>query len=301
MEGPDPQEQQPTLPQQPPNFSPFFTLIHDPSTGSTIHPSRVHYLFADDDASDLLTSACIRSLSHPVAVPPTAESPPPSVASSKHLASSTTSSSSSTRRVSRTHKTEKGKSKKASGAAGEREERVLIIDMNETGDGVVSAASLSSEWQVVNAEVCNAPTFGGSEQSGDEDDNEAKKLMLRVEGVGVGAEEGVHIGASGWRRGDREKEGDEGPGEDEMLAIMESFDRKMAILRKIVGQDIGLTAEEVGEGQEPAHSQAPKQSQTQEREEEVRRSGENAIRGEETGEQGTEEVEPKQAAEETES
>ncbi|RFU27406.1 hypothetical protein B7463_g8944, partial [Scytalidium lignicola] len=264
MQAHDPQDQPPPPPpqQQPPNFSPFFTLIHDPSTTSTIHPSRVHYLFSDDDASDLLTSACIRSL-NPYHPPPSSlvpdSSQPPSLASSKHLASSTNSSSSSSRKVSRGQQ-HKSKKTTGAGAGGEREERVLIVDMNEAGDGVVSATSLSPEWQIVNAEVRNAPTWGGGDENSaeGEEEGEARKLMLRVEGVGVGAEEGVEGGGVGWRRGEkeREKEGEEGAiGEEEMLAIMESFDRKMAVLRKIVGQDVGLVGEAIGEEREQEQGQ----------------------------------------------
>ncbi|KAH8803274.1 hypothetical protein F5884DRAFT_804945 [Xylogone sp. PMI_703] len=254
MQAPDLQDQlQPPL-QPPPNFSPFFTLIHDPSTSSTIHPSRVHYLFSDDDASDLLTNACIRSLApHHPTNPPADYSQPPSLASSKHLVNSTTSSSSSSRQASRAHKSEKSKSKRNVGTAGggEREERVLIIDMNDTGDAVLSATSLSPEWQIVNAEIRNAPTWdGGDERKGEEEDGEGRKLMLRVEGVGVGAEEKERDGVEG------SEGGGAGLGEEEMLAIMESFDRKMAVLRKIVGRDVGLVDEEREEAPEEAPEEA---------------------------------------------
>ena len=39
----------------PPDFKPFFTLIHDPETGEHYHPS-VHYIFSDDDPDPLTTA-----------------------------------------------------------------------------------------------------------------------------------------------------------------------------------------------------------------------------------------------------
>jgi len=46
------------------NFSPFFTVIEDTTTGEHHHP-HVHYLFSDDDP-DLITNAVLDTLDLPI-------------------------------------------------------------------------------------------------------------------------------------------------------------------------------------------------------------------------------------------
>lgn len=108
---------------------------------------------------------------------------------------------------------------------------MLIVDVNEAGDGVVSASSLSANWQVLSASLSNAPTWDGADPSSgdvDEDGNTDRGLMLRIEGVGIeaGEEEGLGLG--------------EGMGEEEMQRLLEGFDRKMGVLRKIVAAGEGM-------------------------------------------------------------
>ena len=190
-----------------PPLAPLFTLIHNPSTNTTHHPSRIHYIFSDDDNS-LLTAACLRSLA-----------PPASLEASVRN-SSTSSSSSATFRKAQPQSSLKGKEKERVS----REERVVVVELGEDGDTVLSAASMSESWQVVGASVENAPTWEGT--SGEE-----AGLMLRIEGVGSkgGMEEGIGLGIADV---ERRKSGE--VDEEEMQKLMEDFDRKMVMLRRVV-------------------------------------------------------------------
>lgn len=112
-----------------------------------------------------------------------------------------------------------------------REERVIIVDVNETGDGIVSTSSLSSSWQVINAEIANAPTLEHEATTAGE---EGAGLMLRIEGIGTTGSGDGDMGDSGEKRKGKGVGESTVMGEEEMQALMESFDRKMGVLRKIV-------------------------------------------------------------------
>ena len=107
----------------------------------------------------------------------------------------------------------------------------MVVEMGPGGDTVLSAASMSESWQIVEASVENAPTWEGT---GDEEGG----LMLRIEGVGAHGEieEGVGLGIADAER-KKSGEGDD----EEMQKLMESFDRKMAMLRRVV--DAGAKVE----------------------------------------------------------
>jgi hypothetical protein len=152
--------------------------------------------------------------------------------------SGTSSSSSATFKKGSKRKDEVGKGK----AAVKREERVIIVDINDTGDGIVSSSSLSSSWQVVNAEIANAPTLNNDSAAETGWEDGERGLMLRIEGVGIGAsgEEMSDSGTKGKGKGVWESGV---MGEEEMQALLEGFDRKMSVLRKIVA---------VGEGWDEA-------------------------------------------------
>ena len=147
-----------------------------------------------------------------------------------------------------------GKGRQKEGTT-EREERVIIVDVNEAGDGVTGVSSLSPSWQVLSAEIGKAPTWDkdGAESEGGRGEL-AGGLMLKIEGVGLDCGEPVSSGAglglgvaSGGSKGkgkekerDRDAGGDvatgsaSGMGEEEMQTLMEGFDRKMGMLRRIV-------------------------------------------------------------------
>ncbi|EPE27431.1 hypothetical protein GLAREA_04222 [Glarea lozoyensis ATCC 20868] len=115
---------------------------------------------------------------------------------------------------------------------GAREERVVVIDVNDAGDGVTCVNCFSSDWQVLNASVEVAPTFDGGEGG-----KQAGGLMLRVEGVDADtfSGEGLVAGGSGE------------VGDEEMKALLEGFDQKMSIIRKLSKLEIAGKEDEVVE------------------------------------------------------
>lgn len=79
----------------------------------------------------------------------------------------------------------------------------------------------------MHAAIENAPNL--DQDKGSEEGKGGGGLMLKVEGIGGDAingdfERGLELG----------REGERGMGEDEMRELMEGFDRKMGMLRKIV-------------------------------------------------------------------
>lgn len=143
----------------------------------------------------------------------------------EHGSGGGSSSSSATFRKSRKEKERDRKGKgEGGGEEKSREERVVIIDIDEHGTGVKSVASLSPAWQVLSASISSAPTFEqdlGVEEGGE------RGLMLRIEGVGVKA---LEFG---------EEEGGEGIGsvaedETELAGLVEGFERKMGVLRRVL-------------------------------------------------------------------
>jgi hypothetical protein len=193
----------------------------------TVHPRNIHYIFSDDDTSDLLTNSLIHSL-HPV--PPSSPSSP---GASRELSSSQRESSSSSSATFRNPLKGKDKKEKTKTERKEREERVIIVDINETGDGVKSVSSLSKDWQVLSASISSAPTFDFSPPPSSQDQDpqnqnvQERGLMLRIEGVGVSA-------LSTDLPQEEEKRDSAVLGEEEMSLLLEGFDRKMGVLRRII-------------------------------------------------------------------
>lgn len=128
------------------------------------------------------------------------------------------------------------------------------MDVNSCLDKVEKITSLSKDWQVLSAHIERAPSFDPS-TGGDEGGGEADRgLMLKIEGVGVKSlqvrdgekekEGGLRGSASGSGSGLRGS-GMVGMGEEEMHSLMEAFDRKMGVLRRVVagsgtvGGDVG--------------------------------------------------------------
>jgi len=101
------------------------------------HHPYIHYIFADDD-DDLVTNAALHALkAEPSLVKPGALSQ---------------------------HSINGG-------------ERFILLDLDPTGVHVVSAQSLSPDWQILSTELSSAPSF---------QDNEAATnggMMLRIRGV----------------------------------------------------------------------------------------------------------------------
>lgn len=150
--------QQDLLP--PKSFQPFFAIVEDGRTGEIAHPS-VHYVFSDDDP-DVITAASLRSLGADEVIP---LSPKRS-------------------------RVPEGEGLEAEGSYGRdtalppvrpgAEERYILLDLNEDGQVVNAAKSLSKEWAVTGTSVRNAPTFDDSAGDGT-----SGALMLKVDGLGM--------------------------------------------------------------------------------------------------------------------
>ncbi|KAK2623821.1 hypothetical protein QTJ16_007002 [Diplocarpon rosae] len=206
-----------------PPLAPFFTLISSALHGeqSTHHPSRVHYVFSDDEDSEVLTAALLRSSGIAPDEGGAAGEEEEEGARTRGPQQTPTHAHPAT-----------GENGKARGKDGEREERIVIVDINETGDGVTRVRSLAPSWAVVSAEIGKAPTWDGAE--GEDEGGREGGLMLRIEGVD---EQSVAAGISGSVGGKgkgKEAEAATGVSEDEMQALLESFDRKMGVLRRVV-------------------------------------------------------------------
>ncbi|CZT04489.1 uncharacterized protein RAG0_10922 [Rhynchosporium agropyri] len=271
-----------------PPFEPFFMLIDDLSNGkqSTHHPSRVHYIFADDDVSEVFTGCVGRAVEWQMqsggreegdvieqtegeededskedgeeeeegtkgietGTNSSSDAPRPS-----HPALNTNPRSRNFQKRNTSQRTgtedrepkskikgrEKEKVNPLKSGPPTREERVLIIDINSTGDAVTKISSLSPQWQVVSAEISKAPMW--DKEGGEDGESPAglgAGMMLRVEGVGLdldghGELEGRGEDGGGKGKG-KEREGESVMGEEEMQLLMEGFDRKMGILRRVV-------------------------------------------------------------------
>lgn len=129
---------------------------------------------------------------------------------------------------------------------------MLIIDVNESGDAITNAASLSSSWQILNASISNAPTWDGADPASEDDAERGDRdrgLMLMIEGTGI--EKGDE-GKQGLGIVAKKAETSVLLGDEEVQSLLEGFDRKMGILRKIVaageGESGGLTVA----GQKPS-------------------------------------------------
>ncbi|KAF2666709.1 hypothetical protein BT63DRAFT_316262 [Microthyrium microscopicum] len=128
----------------PPSFKPLFSLISDPLTNETHHPS-VYYVFSDDadnerEGHDVATIAALRALDQ----------------NSQQVGDE-------------------------GGEESEAEERFILLDMeptegqDELGLKVRNIASLSPAWAITAANLRPAPTF--------EEDEESESLMLTIEGL----------------------------------------------------------------------------------------------------------------------
>lgn len=198
--------------QQTPSFAPIYTLVTNTSTRTMHHP-HVHYIFSDDDP-DLLTQAL----------------------AAQHDANIHESSSDPS-----------------------LNNRAVILDLERNGDGAYSvswASSLSPSWAVLDAQVSqisppSSDEGGGSGDSGAGEGGSNKKpgrLMLRIEGVeGDGLTSEVELRISGERSGSRQgsgsgsrsgsgqrDRGDRGDGSEDYGSLVEEFDKRMTMLRKVV-------------------------------------------------------------------
>ncbi|MCJ1463731.1 hypothetical protein MMC07_002340 [Pseudocyphellaria aurata] len=217
-------------PERPPQFAPLFALVASSSSSSaspsgggsgggsdsspTNHHPTVHYIFADDHDSDLITAAALQTLDPDPDLPPA--------------------------RPRRVVDEEREKVSAGGGGGGEEgggtaaaaiapPERFLIVDLDSTATRVVAARSMARDWQIVNADLTPAPTWEGEEstgnnKTGDGDGGsggrEGRRLMLRVEGVGT--------------RGVREEDVRDGEVEERLEKLAERYERRLGELRRVV-------------------------------------------------------------------
>ena len=251
-------------------LNPFFTLIHDIDVdgaagagevgagGTTIHPRNVHYIFSDDDGNEILNATLLR-LSQAEDGAQRQENMAlntEQTAAGDRLQRSHTSTSSSDATFRKPKHGEK-----------ELEERVVMLDIDADLTKVNKASSLSPNWQILSATLENAPSFNTQipssssthqQSKSNVNEEEERGIMLKINGIslsnvsttaarkenmkGSGGVLGSSRGSGSEMRGSRR-----GMGEDEMNALMESFDRKMAVLRGIVGNSGGGGEQGVGE------------------------------------------------------
>ncbi|KAI9861352.1 MAG: hypothetical protein M1830_006204, partial [Pleopsidium flavum] len=147
-----------------PHFTPFFTLIEDAHTTEHHHPT-VHYIFSDDD-TDLITEAALRTLEP---------------ASSSSTTTTTSTHQDPYNANAENSENAENEPEKHSALPPRRRgvtERYLLLDLSASGDAVISAHSLTADWQVLNVDVSNAPTW---DAEGATDDERSAGLMLRIE------------------------------------------------------------------------------------------------------------------------
>ncbi|KAI6246757.1 hypothetical protein HI914_04757 [Erysiphe necator] len=236
-------EDQSTLDRPP--FAPFFTLI---KTGETIaHPRQVHYLFSDDDTSEVLTSTILQSLFEEASSNTSLINSVDSKGKLVPVISSKSSraiSPSISHRDTRLRKRENEFSFK--GNDSKSGIRVIIVDLNSNGDGVASVNSLSSKWQVLNAQIEKAPTWNGTDDAKTEETcNTIGNMMLKIEGISsldkrtysttLLEPEITGLGVLPSKGPANLSDAKRFPGEEEMQTFIEAFDREMAILRRVIG------------------------------------------------------------------
>ncbi|KAK2601661.1 hypothetical protein QQS21_004812 [Conoideocrella luteorostrata] len=168
-----------SAPSYPPPFEPFFTLLTNTTTGSTIHP-RVQYLFSDDDTS-ILANNPDRDPDH----------------------------------------------------------RALVVDLapapDNTSWSVSWASSLSPDFALTSSHVA---------VQHDDNNNDDKSTMLRLEGVERDAVESSRGGSRGGSRPASLPSSASGaalgtpgaPGRVDLDSLAEEFKRRLGVLKKVVGE-----------------------------------------------------------------
>jgi hypothetical protein len=137
--------------------------------------------------------------------------------------------------------------------------------MNTTGDAIQQIHSLSANWQVLSASLEKAPTWAGGDEDavGGEGDKEGGGgggggLMLRIEGVGMDGKSGDDGLGIGMMRGSASAAV---LSDEEMQSLLDGFDRKMGMLRKIVGAGEQFMAR-AGEKEERGKEKGEKEEET---------------------------------------
>ena len=96
----------------------------------------------------------------------------------------------------------------------------MLLDIDATGTKVLLAQSMSPNWAVTSTELSPAPTWDRDGEGKQEEAEEGRGLMLRIEGMEVPTGKG-------------EAE------EKRMEDLVEEYERRMADLRRVVDAGIG--------------------------------------------------------------
>ncbi|KAK2063248.1 hypothetical protein LY76DRAFT_680856 [Colletotrichum caudatum] len=196
----------------------FFTLVSNATTNSTHHPT-VKYIFLDDDP-DILTAALAAHHAANQAAP----TPTSSASTSKPAGGGAAAASSSLA----------GKNTPPQRPGGAVTDRAVLLDVVPGPDGqwtVASAASLSADFAVTDASIAR---HDGGKEGG---------LFLKIEGVeGEGGAAGA-AATAGDNNKDRDRAAESLPssssavarsGGEEYGPLLEDFERKMSVLRRVV-------------------------------------------------------------------
>lgn len=259
------------------NFKPFFTLIEDANSSDYHHPT-VHYIFSDDDA-ELMTEASLRALEtgHHTTSPPRNDSeegldsadqqsshhpendrpsllPPPIpgvkerfiVLDVEQSATAIGNPSSAPDALLAGTSAGTGTTVVSSSPAQRQQQQ------QSYGYRIVSAHSLTPDWQVLDASLSPAPTFDTPQQNTGDQASVSNTLMLRIEGTGGYARD-IPVG--------KDKEG-----QQTLEEMMEQFDKRMAELRRVIETSgdhspLGATAQPGGDDGPRAGEEEEKQEE----------------------------------------
>lgn len=260
---------------QPPPFHPLFTLVTDSNTRQTHHP-RVHYIFADDDP-EILTKALAEYSDH-------------RTSSKENIRRSSSSRGSGASQSNPLPPPERA-------IVLDLVPVTPANPSNPTGTDsgtakpppppyeVACASSLSPDWAVVTAKLSPMSSSGtdaapGTQTSESDDGTQPQpqRLLLRVEGVDIdGGGPGLALATATTRTRARKSSaaaaakkqpsqeslsgsgsGSGAAGQRDYSAIVDEFDRRMGILRKVVDAGMERRAKMVeaeaqtGDGERPA-------------------------------------------------
>lgn len=248
----------------PPPFQPLFTLVTDSITRTTRHP-QVHYIFSDDDPQLLTDALADHAHQH---LPPSSHDSSPNASTSHNPQNPPLSNHVNERAilldlVPKTTSTSDDPTSSSAAA---------------TGFHVQWASSLSADWAITSAKITTMVDDTAtvpSDTQGSEASDGAPRLMLRIEGVDVASgvppastrtgkpstsavaqtssaaiaggrrpsleERELRMSASGGGGGGGKRASPGGPGaqgNEDYGAIVEEFDKRMGMLRKVI--DAGL-------------------------------------------------------------
>ena len=189
-----------------PRFQPLFTLVSDATARggapSTHHP-RVHYVFADDDPYELA-----RALDAAAAGDDGSE---------------------------------------AGSRAGAGADRAILLDLVPAADGagpgyeVAAASSLSPDWAVTAARVDRMEGSPPPSSAGAAGAEEGGALVLRIEGLSLAPDAPSPVPAKTPSPSEEMQSSDgsgraaaAGPPPEDYGLLMDEFDRRMGVLRKVV-------------------------------------------------------------------